>query len=762
MPHIELYGQLRQAILARHFALGRFNRANHFSNDNHLGEFPVPRAGENLRQGCIDFGDGPLPVPMRNGIPLYQQATDLLSRPDLQLERWRVLRHERANPLMMTGLRLVSLSIEHHLGHADAAPLVRTILRTTDSLMKFRLADGSPSPFEGYILRWDPATTDDWTVRRDTKGVETPEICCEFLVNHDPKTFGRQHFLYCTPLNDSRYLRKAADRQSKGLLRRWEPSMDEYVGLVCGYFMVWLMFKNDTASAAQDIVQEVKAQLRRVATYLRHVGYLLVRPCGGFTALGSSGANPALEFAFSRIFYRVLGDAFAVPRENDFDDAIRKAGLWSCWQRHPPVDAIRLRAFGDSLQLDELLRSLLGPHPIQALRDFFGNDASVNAALENAATVASRLDCIDVLSAEGRNDFIVAAIIKRMAAVSPRATFTLFMQKSSAEGSWSDYFKPFLGLTALDDPDPTVAQNYLAWYRHNVWPNANGHDQLETLGTERWGVSVFATAVAVALDQSSPTDQYDMERRLEKELQLMHDVLQERASCNLVLHNRDGGGGETQDKNVEGRSNWYGYLAPLSVAWLRQGRLSIHDRAINNTSPLPAIQRPNAATMTAGWLRPMVPGPVIAAAHTDRMPIPLSALRRGFVPSRNSDDVDLFLDPPPKPDDNTLGQVPPPQAQEFNLEHTSRSLVVRSLRRTYEPPPLQLVTGETLQDYMLTWLSEVREERFVRERKESILNGRLVVELLFENISARLIPPRFVLNNVRYSARYVLSWVRFV
>lgn len=759
MAHTALYGAIREAILARHFALGRHWRANHFTNDNHFGEAPLPGADERI--GCTAADSGPAPV--RQGLPLFEHPTQLLEQSHLAIERWRVFRHERANPLMMTGLRLVSLAVEHRLGHAAAAPLVRTVLRTLDSLMKFQRADEGRSPFAGYILRWDPATTDDWTLRVDAKGVETPQLCCQFLINPDPKTFGDQHFLYCTPLDDPRYRRLLSSAISepfnKGLLRRWEPSMDEYVGLVCGLFVVWHSFKGDTSPAAGEITSEVKRQLSQIAAYLRHVGYLLVRPCGGFVGNGASGANPALEFAISRIFHRVLGDAFAVPAENGFDDAIRKAGLWTCWRNHSPVDPQSLRAFIDGLQDNRSLRDLLGNHPLQTLANHFNDPNRLSATLAAAAAVDSRLDCIDVLSDEARLDFVVAAIVKQMAALSPRATFLLFMQAPLQEGNWADYFKPFLGLSALDDPDPTVAQAYLQWYRSYVGVQTNNPEEKETFGHERWGISVFATAVAVLLNGSDPAAQFDLERRLEAELQTMHDVLLIEAGGDLVLHDKDGGGGESHDKSVEGRSNWFGYLAPLSLAWLRKLRLSPHDRLLNIT-PLPAVALPVAAEIAVLWRRPVVPGAVIDAAHVDRMPIPLAALRRGVFPARGSGEVDLFIDPPPKPHDNSLGEVPAPQAVERPLEHASRSLFTRQVRHVLLPPPLLLLPGQIRADYALTWLTRVSVEQFIRARREALVNDTLVVELDLDNVAWRWRPPVPVLNNVRYAARYTLSWVR--
>ena len=55
MTHEGLYKQLRQSLLSRHFALSRYGRANYFTNENYLGDWPLserPRATDRKTIEC--------------------------------------------------------------------------------------------------------------------------------------------------------------------------------------------------------------------------------------------------------------------------------------------------------------------------------------------------------------------------------------------------------------------------------------------------------------------------------------------------------------------------------------------------------------------------------------------------------------------------------------------------------------------------------------------------------------------------------------
>ena len=257
-----LYGELRAALLSRHFALGKYFRANLFSLDNNL-LYPYPG----------------------------KDALGLLAEPEQTIERWRIDERSHENALKDTGRVLTCLAIEHLLGRADSKVIIQETLKTLASLYKF-----SGNHFDGYIIRWDPATSDRWDI--DPCG--RPRSCKEFLIGSNGD------YLYSTPLDDPRYTpmlgvrtspeqpdgsQRDLRRDSLDLLRRWEPSMDEVVGLVQGYFMVHLLVDD------QNIRSEVRRQLQNLGDYLAEYGYIMVRPGGGFAAR-PSGHFPVVEYPF--------------------------------------------------------------------------------------------------------------------------------------------------------------------------------------------------------------------------------------------------------------------------------------------------------------------------------------------------------------------------------------------------------------------------------------------------------------------------------
>jgi hypothetical protein len=124
----DLYGKLRAAFLSRHFALSKFFRGNHFTLDNHLDT--------------------------------QSTAHDILALPaaDQQAFRWRYDWFGE-NPLMLGGQLMACIAVESALGHPHADRIIRSWVFTLRSLCKFK-----GNHFDGYILRWDPATSDYWTL----------------------------------------------------------------------------------------------------------------------------------------------------------------------------------------------------------------------------------------------------------------------------------------------------------------------------------------------------------------------------------------------------------------------------------------------------------------------------------------------------------------------------------------------------------------------------------------------------------------------
>ncbi len=173
--------------------------------------------------------------------------------------RWRILEHNRENPLMRTGQLLTCLAVEHELGNREALKIIRLALNALGTLYKF-----SGNDFDGYIVRWDAVTSDNW-VTRDQNGQPTPQFCRDFLI--DPQ--GR--YLYCLPFSDPRYVPRLVDenKQSKyvELYRHSEPCQDELVGLLMGYQMVYRLLSEP------DIKDEVKCQANNLGKYLASYGY---------------------------------------------------------------------------------------------------------------------------------------------------------------------------------------------------------------------------------------------------------------------------------------------------------------------------------------------------------------------------------------------------------------------------------------------------------------------------------------------------------
>ncbi|MGA7369592.1 MAG: hypothetical protein WBX01_10730 [Nitrososphaeraceae archaeon] len=237
------------------------------------------------------------------------------------IERWRIQDVIDDNPLMLGGWLLTSLAVESYLGNIYATKILRKALIRLATLYKFK-----GNNFDGYILRWDPVCREDWECRVITDGTLQPgmeqiKYSNNFLVGQD------NNYLYCAPSTDPRYVRfkPQTDPEYGAWLeffdkfRRMEPSMDEIVGLVSGYSMI---------STDQIIQSMVREQVPKLADYLNAHGYILLRPCGGFSARGASGASPVFEFPINRAFSRITGRIFSASI--GFEDVMRKAKMWQC------------------------------------------------------------------------------------------------------------------------------------------------------------------------------------------------------------------------------------------------------------------------------------------------------------------------------------------------------------------------------------------------------------------------------------------------
>ena len=461
-------------------------------------EWPSP-AGNLLEHGYLWDASG---ATLIQPAPVYDSAAALRTLPAGQsaFERWRVGDRDRANPLMYGGQLMTCLAVETELGIAGSKEILSRQLATTKSLYKY-----PTPPNDGYILRWDTVTTDHWTTGFFEGGEVVTFDCADFLVDSD-RPGG---WLYCTPLDDPRYVAYMPQSDFNKLsgnaqnvyqnnrklsldrTRGWEPSMDELTGLIAGYSFA------ATVVTDPDIRAQVTDQVGRLAGYLSANGYLLVRPEGGFTAQGSAGIAPALEYPFSRVFQRITGDPH--PAQVDFEGALANARLWSRFSTPFALATVTGPATGPALlavlaTLVPGLGDLIGLMITEqggfwAFYQLVGGGGFAKAwYLYNAREVFDVKAWPGGPGADSRNDglqseFAVAFLLDQFGPVS---RFNIALAAlSRGIGGFSQNFPPFLGLTALGDSDHRVADAFLGWLAARRDTTASG--------------DAFASAVAVTL-----------------------------------------------------------------------------------------------------------------------------------------------------------------------------------------------------------------------------------------------------------------------
>jgi hypothetical protein len=226
-----------------------------------------------------------------------------------------IVNHGRENPLIASGQLLSLMAIEYYLGNLDAAKIIQSALTSIDSLYKYK---SFGNDFEGYIIRWDAVTSDLW--QEEIVGDKiVPKHCFNFLTDE------AGNILYCTPFDHPDYVTQENDLDNIRYpyfvrYRHFEPSMDEIIGLLMGYDMVYRFVNNS------EIKDMVRAQVNRLGNYLAAHAYLLARPLGGFACRGAAGPNPAFEFVCSEIFYRITGNRYQI--RSDWISVVDKAGIW--------------------------------------------------------------------------------------------------------------------------------------------------------------------------------------------------------------------------------------------------------------------------------------------------------------------------------------------------------------------------------------------------------------------------------------------------
>lgn len=359
------------------------------------------------------------------------------------IERWRIQDVIDDNPLMLGGWLLTSLAVESYLGNIYATKILRKALISLATLYKFK-----GNNFDGYILRWDPVCREDWEGRVITDGTLQPgmeqiKYSNNFLVGQD------NNYLYCAPSTDPRYVRfKPQTDPEYGAwleffdkLRRMEPSMDEIVGLVSGYSMISYLV-ND-----QIIQSMVREQVTELADYLNAHGYILVRPCGGFSARGASDASPVLEFPLNRAFSRITGEIFSASI--GFEDVMRKAKMWQCIEGPTNWGTIGGVALSPAVTLLQGVLVLIG---IFAGEPFITASSISSVQLGRGLAVLNSKTCFDAADGMGE-EFAGAYLLKQI--IDPRHRFAVWVPLTT-QGSRKSHaigFIPFAALTALDDND---------------------------------------------------------------------------------------------------------------------------------------------------------------------------------------------------------------------------------------------------------------------------------------------------------------------
>ncbi|MFF1713145.1 hypothetical protein [Streptomyces sp. NPDC058268] len=573
----ELYWRVRSRVLARHFAVGNRGRANWATTHNSL--------------------DPAVP----GGVP--DDARELVSR-------WHVTDFGGENPLLWSSRLLSFVAVEHQLGHPQAEHIATAALDTFDTLYKFE-QDG---PFGGYILRWDPEISALWSA--------DGAYCEGFLI--DPE---RQEYLHCTPHRDPRHV----PTRDPGTLARlmspqqileyselwnehyrryrvWEPSMDEIVGLVASYNVLFALVPTDAVRS------RIVTQATRLAGYLAEHAYLLVRPEGGLTFRGSTGVLPAFEYSFNQVFRRITGSDH--PARTDFVGAMQQTGYWRILQA--PVERVATAiGIGNALVSPLLTGWLMSGdfvgqllyHATQGLLSVA--PPAVRAALPLLQPALPRSiglylhqDTFDVMQPWE------PALANALMALPPDLRYRTFAQVMDLVPQQGlqivRSFIPHLALTALDDADPLVREEYLRSMalRRQV-PLQPGSTDLQN--------SCFASALAL-LHGMGPEE----EPRLMELLDAHHQSLTAGAPEYLTL--RDG---------VEEIDTALDYLAGLSLAWLYAKRRAEAGSPVT-TPGFP--QPPGAAT---DW--PGVPLPGVVTTY-----LPHLARRVGAVAGT---DVDLFDGP---------------------------------------------------------------------------------------------------------------------
>ncbi|HEX5703901.1 MAG TPA: hypothetical protein VFX97_11920 [Pyrinomonadaceae bacterium] len=679
----DAYSGLRAQILARHFFLSRYARADHFDMEAHLGD-PGPLEPDNREAspGGIVWHRPQIAPPLRRlpdgslvGIPardLYENADDLQSKLRAgvlsEIERWRWAKHDRTNSLLMTGIRLSCLAIEARLGNTDSLKVIDRILNTLEVLFKF----SSNPTFQGYVVRWDAVASDMWETR--VVGGQTKlRQNYEFLLNADKKTWAEGHtYLYCTPFNDARYIQANA-KGGVDRYRRWEPSMDEYVGLVTGYYMITFAlsetpegWRRDAVELREQILTKVRTQADRIGRYFKQTGYFIVRPCGGFTFRGAIDINPCLEYPLARALAKITGNptnAYFCGLSRTFERALDLAGYGPEYRAFNPSPADMGAAAGADVHsfwsehnlprddfgqaVESLVASVVSSGPTEMLLFLTG--------WGKAAMFSERLD----IYPEGRTMVALAWALNMTARRSPdgaKRVFNLWMKAKMGNGP-SNAFKCLLALTSIHDPSDPVARGFCSQF-DIFFANQPERGKTEMTTGVPYGSYVEARAARVWLAQNE-VDAALQRQSLESELQEMLDSLKDTFDSQPPLTNVNledwagvpGAPKGTVAERLDQRPSIIGFSLPLALAWLLCEK--------TGKEHFTAFQKPKRDSVEK-WPAPAVPAKVVKAAREGKIVVPVDTAIQNHPLPDDRDRYFLLTDPPPRTREKDLGDPPAP------------------------------------------------------------------------------------------------------
>jgi len=233
--------------------------------------------------------------------------------------------------------------------------------------------------------------------------------------------------------------------------RVWELSMDEVNGLVTIYWIV------NKLSHDASITTSVQRQASFLGNYLANNGYLLVRPMGGLSWRGATGLLPALEYPFARVLGSVGG--LNASSRADFRQAMEKAGYWR--NLEGPIANLQLAAWAtiSGGALAALSTVAVAAGFAVSIESIISGQALSPSTVGGAAAVAMHSDCFDVSEP---SEPALALLFKE--APNKRALYRLVARLAAEGSSPGAHFHSWIGLTGLDDPEPTVRDPFRVWY----------------------------------------------------------------------------------------------------------------------------------------------------------------------------------------------------------------------------------------------------------------------------------------------------------